>query len=222
MISWLQGKVIDIWDQGAKKGIVLACNGVGYEVQLSTRHLIEIENYKILSLWIHLSRKEEGDSLFGFLEKDERDMFRKIITVNGVGPKIALSLVEKYRIDELIPILKNRDIQKLTQAKGIGKRMAERVALELYTKVNEFDDEYNIIPIQANQESDNNVLGSSNIKDIQNTLEELGYEAIEINTAIKAVASLSLKDDSKGEPPSNNTEKWLKEILMWLSKEQAA
>ena len=72
MISWLKGEKIDQWNNGNRAGFVLSCNGVRYEVQLSKRNLLTLNNHSVLSIWIHQVLREDGSSLFGFTEKSER------------------------------------------------------------------------------------------------------------------------------------------------------
>ncbi len=92
MIGWLKGEKVEIWEQFSKHGVLLDCGGVGYEVHMTPRCLDKVKDYRILSLWIHQVQREDEAQLYGFLEKSDRNLFRVLIGVNGVGPKIALAL----------------------------------------------------------------------------------------------------------------------------------
>lgn len=93
MIGWLKGEKIDVWGNGSRSGVIIACSGVGYEVQTLCRNQSKINESKELTLWIHQVQREDGSSLIGFLEKSDRNFFRKLISVNGIGPQLAISLV---------------------------------------------------------------------------------------------------------------------------------
>ena len=131
MISWLQGRYMECWSQGNRSGIVLVCHSVGYEVQLTARHMHLLDQDDDLALWIHQVQREDGSSLFGFPEREERDLFRMLIGVNGIGPQSGLSLLQECKPTELVQAIGNGDIRRLCRAQGIGKRTAERLAVDL-------------------------------------------------------------------------------------------
>ena len=85
MIAWLQGEKVDIWQQGLKQGIVLGCSGVGYEIQLLPRHFSTLGSIEKLTLWIHHLKREEGETLYGFQARAERDLFRKLIDLTFIS-----------------------------------------------------------------------------------------------------------------------------------------
>ena len=86
MISWLKGEIIHTWKISSKEGIVLNVSGVGYEIQLLPRQVSNAEDSKTIELWIHQINREEGTSLYGFLDIDQRDLLREIINISGIGP----------------------------------------------------------------------------------------------------------------------------------------
>ena len=135
MIGWLKGKRIDNWQNGVREGIVIDCSGVGYEVQLIPRELSEINLHKETILWIHQIHRDEAIILFGFMNQKERNLFRSLIGVNGIGPQIGIALLEEFNSDELIAAIINCEIDKLCKANGIGKRIAERLTMELKNKL---------------------------------------------------------------------------------------
>ncbi len=138
MISWLKGEIIETWGNGTRSGVIVACSGIGYEVQTLYRSQAKINSSKELILWIHQVQREDGSSLIGFLEKSDRDFFRKLISVNGIGPQLAISLLENKQADELIIAITQKDIGLLTSCPGIGKRIAERLVVELHSKLKDF------------------------------------------------------------------------------------
>ena len=131
MIGWLQGERIDSWVQGGRQGLVIACGGVGYEVQFTSGHRTRLEAERQCTAWIHQVQREDGCMLYGFLEKRERDLFRTLISVNGVGPQMALALLESCGATALVDAIVEGDLRQLTQAQGVGVGTAERLAVEL-------------------------------------------------------------------------------------------
>ncbi len=221
MISWLQGHKVDKWEHGSKQGVVLACGGVGYEVQLTPRHQTECGSRNDLILWIHQVHREDGPSLFGFPEKKERDLFRRLIGVNGVGPQIALALIQESAAEELIKAIVQADIGQLTKAQGIGKRTAERISLELRNKLCQESFNSSLFITEEIQESK---ISQSSLYEIEETLHGLGFEDLEIHRAIKALLNTGEKHTSKKPqklPLPEDTEAWIKASLIYLSKEAA-
>lgn len=132
MISFITGTI----EEKSENGIVINCNGLGYEVQTSTATLATLplvgEECKI---YTYLQVKEDGLSLFGFTTVDERELFYKLISVSGVGPKMAITILSGMNISDLIISILKEDTTALSRIKGLGKKTAERVCLELKDKL---------------------------------------------------------------------------------------
>ena len=111
MIGWLQGRPMECWTQGNRSGVLLLCGAVGYEVHLTERHQQNLPADGDLNLWIHQVQREDGSSLYGFPLRQERDLFRLLISVSGVGPQAGLALMQElgdwqsYGRGDLSPIL---------------------------------------------------------------------------------------------------------------------
>ena len=225
MIGWLQGQKVEAWQQGTRQGVVLACAGVGYEVQIAPRHLSEMEHgQNTFILWIHQVQRDDGSSLFGFPERRERDMFRTLIGVSGVGPQMALALLEECQTGELVEAIVQGDLRKLCQAQGVGKRTAERLAVELRTKLAEFSCRDPGMSLVDNGVIDSHQLKDSSLHELQITLGGLGYEDLEIRRAIRAVASgaaIGASDMPESVPSIDDTDAWLRASLRWLSQQAA-
>ncbi|MDP6197303.1 MAG: Holliday junction branch migration protein RuvA [Prochlorococcaceae cyanobacterium ETNP18_MAG_17] len=225
MIGWLQGQKVDAWQQGTRQGVVIACGGVGYEVQLTPRHLSQMgEDQSTFILWIHQVQRDDGASLFGFPERRERDIFRILIGVNGVGPQVALALLEECQVSELIEAIVQGDLRKLCRAQGVGKRTAERLAVELRTKLAELSGSDPGMSLVDNDVIQSLQLKESSLQELQITLGALGYEDLEIRRAIRAVANgvvTGTNDIAEAVPSPEDTDAWLKASLRWLSQEAA-
>ena len=217
MISWLKGEILHKWHISTKKGVVLNVGGVGYEIQLLPKHIVKAEDSNEIELWIHQISREDGTNLYGFIKVDQRDLFRQIISVNGIGPQIGMSLLEDFEVSKLVKTIEESDLSLLTKSQGIGKRIAERLIVELRNKLQRFIDNNDI---KKNIEPNN---FSKYIDEIYLILNSLGYVDNEIKDPIKIILTKeketslllnSLSDEEKEEL----MDKHLKEIIMKLSE----
>jgi len=119
MIGWLRGQVAEPWRAGHRCGLLLICGGIGYEVQLTLRQWARLPaTGGDLTLHIHHSVREDGWTLFGFGDRQERDLFRDLVAVSGVGPQMALALLGAMEVDELVRAIAAADLRRLSQAPG--------------------------------------------------------------------------------------------------------
>ena len=221
MISWLKGEIIHTWKIASKKGIVLNVGGVGYEIQLLTIQIDKEEDANEIELWIHQIDREDGTNLYGFIEVNQRDLFREIISVNGIGPQIGMAMLEEFEVPQLVNAIENKESNLLTKTQGIGKRIAERLIVELRSKLQRFTDNDRTIDenkkdIEANQ-------FSKYIDEIYLILNSLGYVDNEIKESIKIITinekeNSLLLNSSSAEEKAELMDKHLKEILMKLSE----
>lgn len=116
--------------------VVVDVQGVGYEilVPMTTYYLLPGLGEQV-RLWTHLSVREDAHVLFGFAQQEERTLFRTLIKVNGIGPKLALAILSAIEPDDFARFIEADDINQLMKIPGVGKKMAERLALELKGKV---------------------------------------------------------------------------------------
>ncbi len=132
MISFLIG----IIEEKQENMLVLNVTGVGYEINVSANTLsslpMEGETVKILT---YMAVREDGVYLFGFSSKEERELFFKLISVSGIGPKMAISILSGLSLSDLVMAIINQDHKLLSKIKGLGKKTAERICLELKDKL---------------------------------------------------------------------------------------
>ena len=116
---------------------VVECAGVGYKLTISliTSDVLSRKRGEIVRLFTHLSVREDGIELFGFLSEEERNVFNLLTAVSGVGPKAAMSLLSSFSPDKLIFAVGTEDVKSLAKANGIGGKTAARIVLELKDKV---------------------------------------------------------------------------------------
>lgn len=131
MIGHLKGKLIS----AKPTRILLDVNGVGYLVNISINTFEEISDKKEISLFIHTGVKEDSITLYGFSTESEKDMFELLISVNGIGPKIALSILSGIKTDDLKSAIYSSDVSRIVSVPGIGRKTAERMVLELKSKI---------------------------------------------------------------------------------------
>lgn len=157
MIAYLEGKVI----KKEAGRIILLVNGVGYEI------LISLQAYKKLplqgaqaALFIHTNHREDVFQLYGFMDETEKDLFRILISVSGIGPKMALSILSHMEPEVLKKAVSRQDPELLTGIGGIGKKRAEKLVFELKEKMGGLVLESGETPVR---------------KDLIQALENLGY-----------------------------------------------
>ena len=128
MIGRLNGRL----SEKQPPSLLLDVEGVGYEVEapMSTFYSLPAVG-EMVSLYTHLSIKDDAHNLYGFLTRLERSLFRSLIRVNGVGPKLALTLLSGMSVDELIHCIQQQDAASLTRLPGVGRKTAQRLVIEL-------------------------------------------------------------------------------------------
>lgn len=132
MYSFISGIV----DEKTEQYVVIDCNGVGYEIYVSNNTLSNLPSVgEMAKVYTYLQVREDAMQLFGFLNKEEKNMFLELITVSGVGPKMALVILSSLSINNLINCITSGDVKTLSQAKGVGKKTAERIIVELKGKL---------------------------------------------------------------------------------------
>ena len=131
MIAYLKGKVLYI---GAETAI-LEVNGVGYEVYCSGGAFKKLTQGEVADLYTYLQVKEDGVTLFGFANPKEKEIFLKVISVSGVGPKLGIAVLTGLSADEFAQAVATADVKRLSAVKGLGKKTAEKIVLELHGKI---------------------------------------------------------------------------------------
>ncbi len=131
MIAYLRGKVMGLTEET----VVLDVNGVGYEVYCSGGAFKKIGNADTAELYTYLQVKEDGITLFGFASIKEKELFLKVLSVQGVGPKLGIAILTGLSADEFTLAVQTADVKRLSAVKGLGKKTAEKIVLELHGKI---------------------------------------------------------------------------------------
>ena len=131
MIAFVKGTVAAVTEET----VVVDVNGMGYELYCSGAVLREARTGERISLCTYLQVKEDGVTLFGFVNEHEKRLFLKLISVSGVGAKTAVSVLVCMSADELVEAVATADAKRLSKVKGLGKKTAEKIILELHGKI---------------------------------------------------------------------------------------
>jgi Holliday junction DNA helicase RuvA len=180
MIGRIQGRLLE----KTPPKILLDCHGVGYEIEVPMTTFYELpELGNEVTLLTHFIVREDAQLLFGFGSNRERQTFRQLIKVNGIGAKVALSILSGISFNELIKAIIEQDSGLLTKIPGIGKKTAERLTLELKDKFK--DDQIQLHSSQPPTE----------MTDIQNALIALGYSQKDVMSVTRELAAdISVND----------------------------
>ena len=131
MIAYLKGRVLTITAETA----ILEVNGVGYEIYCSGGAFRKLVQGEMAELHTYLQVKEDGVTLFGFASPKEKELFLKVISVSGVGPKLGIAVLTGLTADEFMQAIATADVKRLSAVKGLGKKTAEKIVLELHGKI---------------------------------------------------------------------------------------
>jgi Holliday junction DNA helicase RuvA len=209
MISYLKGQVIDIVKNTSNRLIlILEVNQIGYEIQIPSRlaRQVQTESTEIQQIFTHLQNREDQAILYGFASAAERDLFRQLIAVTGVGTQTAISLIDTLGMEELVQAIITCNIKTLSKPSGVGAKTAERIALELKTKLSQWRKSSGIAITSSTALPSREILD-----DVEMTLLALGYTNDEINQAVSALSQ------DQQLLKNSNIEEWLRNAIAWLS-----
>lgn len=176
MFNFIYGKVSDIIDDK----FILENNEIGYEIHSSLNTVQYLKKDSKIKIYTYVNLKEDEIIIFGFKTFEELRAFKLLKTINKIGPKLACSILSFYSIEDLFYYISSQDITKLSKIPGIGKKTAERMALELKEKSVEFIDANNLVKNKSNNKSSYN-------KDVIEALIALGYSKAESEKAFDLV-----------------------------------
>ena len=194
MISQIKGWLLEIQDQQ----LVLDVGGIGYEVEVPLARALTLHNHKeLVQLYTHFVVREESHTLFGFLNRSDRDLFRALIKVNKVGPRLALSILSALDAKGFARLIQLNDIKTLNGIPGVGRVMAERLIMEMRDKVEEWQDAGAAQPLAAGTRSQTD--------DAEAALIGLGYKPQEVTRVLAQI-----------QDPADNIEGLIRQALKLL------
>ena len=192
MYAYLQGK----FTYKSPAQVYIDVNGVGYEVHISLNTYAAIQHLNEGRLFVHLQVKEDSHTLFGFFDKGEKEMFLLLTSVSGIGAATARMMLSSIKPDEISAAIIQGNVRLMESIKGIGKKTAERLVLELKDKVNKH-------PAASN----NNMQGVGNTigQDALTALTALGISRLQAEQSIQKIIRV--------EPGIDNLEELIKKVL---------
>ncbi|MBO1346805.1 MAG: Holliday junction branch migration protein RuvA [Hormoscilla sp. GUM202] len=216
MISYLCGTVAQVQKTTANRVIlILEVNQIGYEVQIgkglaaslserSARGRSEKSDERV-QIFTHLQVRSEQPVLYGFASGAERDLFRQLVSVSGIGAQLAIALLDTLGLADLLQAIVTGNVKQLAKTPGVGSKIAERISLELRNKLAEWRTLADI-PIPGSA-----ALAPELQEDVEITLLALGYTIEEVGQALQA-----LSQDPRLQK-SQDAETWIKEAIAWLT-----
>ncbi len=161
MITHIKGRLVE----KNPTDVVLDCNGVGYFLHISLHTYSLLPEGEALQLYTHLQVKEDSHTLFGFVEKSEREIFRLLISVSGIGASTARTMLSSLHPDQIKEAIASNDVATIQSIKGIGAKTAQRVIIDLKDKILKV---YNIDEVSVSQ-------NNTNKDEALSALETLGF-----------------------------------------------
>ncbi|MDX2417993.1 MAG: Holliday junction branch migration protein RuvA [Xanthomonadales bacterium] len=162
--------------------MVIDVNGVGYEVEAPLGVFSDLpENGKQVAIVIHHHFSQDSQTLYGFASLGEREVFRKLLKINGIGAKLALAILSGASGEELARHVANGDVASLTRLPGIGKKTAERIIMELRDKLTDISTGVGALPTGV-------PISTDPVSEASHALASLGYKPTEVSRMVAAVA----------------------------------
>ena len=187
MIGHLKGKIIS----KSPPEVLLEVQGIGYEILCPMSTFYELDNLsEDVLLFTHLSIKEDAHTLFGFITKDEKNVFRELIRVNGVGPKVALAILSNLSVHSLVECISTEDADLLAKTPGIGKKTALKLIVELQDRLSKL----NLVGSIANS-SEIKQNSNPNSKQAIEALQSLGFKVKEANRMVSKIEDQKLSTE---------------------------
>lgn len=186
MIGRLCGKIIE----KNPPEILLDVGGIGYEILCPMSTFYEIGTETSLELHTHLHVKEDAHTLYGFVTIDEKTLFRELIRVNGVGPKVALAILSHLNVSSLISAVSNEDDELLAKTPGIGKKTAQKLIVELSDRLEKLS-----LSGSVNMSATRSINKNPNSHKASQALQSLGFKVKEVERMLSAISDESLSTE---------------------------
>lgn len=184
MIAWLEGQLFSV----KPPVLVLAVNGVGYELEVPMPTVYSLPKVgETTTLFVHMVVREDAQLLYGFADLQSRDIFRQLLKISGVGPKVALAILSTFTAKDFFDCISQEQLSQLVAVPGIGKKTAERLMVEMK---NRFADQL----LEPAYESVGGGQGRQK-QDAIDALQTLGYKQKDVMQAIKGLDTADLTSE---------------------------
>ena len=192
MIAHLQGKLVE----KTPTEVIIDCNGVGYHVNISLHTYSLLPASDAIKLFTYLQIKEDSHTLFGFVEKSEREIFKMLLSVSGIGASIARTMLSSLEPKQIIYAIANADVVTIQSIKGIGSKTAQRVILDLKEKVLKLYDLDEVSMIQSNTNKDEALSALEVLGFVRKSAERVVEKIVKENpdATVENIIKLALKN----------------------------
>lgn len=192
MIAHLQGKLVE----KNPTEVIIDCNGVGYHVNISLHTYSLLPNSDAIKLFTYLQIKEDSHTLFGFVEKSEREIFKMLLSVSGIGASIARTMLSSLEPKQIIQAIASADVNTIQKIKGIGGKTAQRVILDLKDKVLKLYDLDEVYMMQNNTNKDEALSALEVLGFVRKTSERVVEKIVKENpdATVENIIKLALKN----------------------------
>lgn len=163
--------------------VLLNVNGVGYEIDTPLSTFCQLQKGQKVTLWTHLVVREDAQQLYGFSDAQEKTIFRTLLKVNGVGPKMALGILSTLSVELLVHTIEYDDINTLVKVPGVGKKTAERLMIELRDRFKTLAQGTSTTATMPQIQ----FAANSPVAEAEAALQSLGYKPLEAQKAVAAV-----------------------------------
>lgn len=175
MIAFLKGRLVE----KTPTDIIIDCNGIGYQVHISLHSYSLIKDQEAIQIYTYLQIKEDAHTLYGFIEKIERELFKLLISVSGIGGNTARNMLSYITPKELIQAIAAGDVKTIQAVKGIGLKTAQRVIIDLQEKVQKL---YGVEELSV-------AVNNTNAEEALSALEVLGFVRKATEKVVKKVVA---------------------------------
>jgi Holliday junction DNA helicase RuvA len=192
MIAHLQGKLVE----KTPTQVIIDCGGVGYHVNISLHTYSLLPNADFIKLFTHLQIKEDSHTLFGFMEKSEREIFKMLLSVSGIGASIARTMLSSLDPKQITNAIASGDVTTIQSIKGIGSKTAQRVILDLKDKVLKLYDLDEVSVSQSNTNRDEALSALEVLGFVRKTSEKLVEKIVKEDpeASVEAIIKKALKN----------------------------
>lgn len=209
MLNFLRGTVVGLHKTSNRIILILDVNHIGYEIQIIPRLQIQLSSLlgtdHLYQIYTHLASRDDHWMLFGFGLAAERDLFRQLISVSGVGSQSAMALLDALEFPELVQAIVSGNTRLLSKAPGVGNKTAERLSLELRNQLSLWREQSGLVTAPSSTPA------SMIQEDVEMTLLALGYTSKEILQALQSIGTTPTLSKNA------DAEAWIREAIAWLS-----
>ena len=207
MINYFKGTVASVHKgRGHRVTLVLEVNQIGYEIQILPRMVGNLPaTDQVIQIFTHQQVREDQIVLYGFATAAERDLFQQLISVSGIGAQLGMALLDTLGIEELVQAIVGGNIRLLSTTPGVGKKTAERIALELKTKLSEWRQYAGLSQAVADG------VAPAIQEEVEMTLLALGYTPVEVMQTLQAISQNSALKNNQ------NIDDWIRVAITLAS-----